>query len=73
MGDGDLKERILAILPRLTPREQEVISARFGLKAGAPMTLEMIGRQYGVDVHRLRQIEAKALRWVRGAPDGEQA
>ena len=49
----------------LSPREQRVIILRFGLESGRPMTLEEIGREYGITRERVRQVEAKAIRKLR--------
>lgn len=46
------------------PREREIIENRFGL--GCPkQTLEEVGQRYKVTRERIRQIEAKAIRWMR--------
>jgi len=52
-------------LELLTPQEKTVITLRFGLGDGDPMTLEAIGRRYGVTRERIRQIESKALQRLR--------
>ena len=39
---------------------------RFGLKDGNSHTLEEVGQAFGVTRERIRQIEAKALRKLRG-------
>ena len=49
----------------LSPREQKVIVLRFGLESGRPMTLEEIGREYGISRERARQVEARAIRKLR--------
>ena len=49
----------------LSPREQKVIILRFGLESGQPMTLEEVGREYGITRERIRQVEAKAIRKLR--------
>ena len=49
----------------LSPREQKVIISRFGLEGGRPMTLEEVGREYGITRERVRQVEAKAMRKLR--------
>ncbi len=46
---------------QLTPREQRVLQLRFGLIDGHPLTLEEVGKKFGVARERIRQIEAKAL------------
>ncbi len=51
----------------LTPRQREVLVARFGLDGKEPKTLEAIGAGYGVTRERVRQIEAAALSVVRSA------
>jgi RNA polymerase primary sigma factor len=45
----------------LSPREQEVLTLRFGLDDGEPKTLGEAGRQVGVSRERVRQIEKRAL------------
>ena len=49
----------------LTPREERVLSMRFGLTDGHPHTLEEVGKEFNVTRERIRQIEAKALRKLR--------
>lgn len=49
----------------LSPRERNVIILRFGLESGRPMTLEEIGKEYGISRERIRQVEAKAIRKLR--------
>ncbi len=45
----------------LSPREQEVLTLRFGLDDGEPKTLGEAGRHVGVSRERVRQIEKRAL------------
>jgi len=61
-----LRERIRKILEDLAPREQKILSMRFGLDDGVTHTLEEVGKQFGVTRERIRQIEAKALARIRG-------
>ena len=61
-----LKERLKEILIDLTPREQKIVSMRFGLDDGITHTLEEVGNEFGVTRERIRQIEAKALERIRG-------
>ncbi|MDP1818854.1 MAG: sigma-70 family RNA polymerase sigma factor [Acidimicrobiales bacterium] len=53
------------LLEHLNPREREILSLRFGLDGGQPLTLDEVGRQYNVTRERIRQIEAKALTKLR--------
>ena len=49
----------------LTPREERVLTLRFGLEDGQARTLEELGKEFNVTRERIRQIEAKALRKLR--------
>lgn len=60
-----LKEQLADVLKTLTPREEKVLSLRFGLADGNPKTLEEVGKEFNVTRERIRQIEAKALRKLR--------
>jgi len=60
-----LRERLKEILNDLTPREQKILSMRFGLEDGVTHTLEEVGKEFGVTRERIRQIEAKGLEKVR--------
>ena len=60
-----LHRELLNVLKSLTPREERVITLRFGLEDGRARTLEELGREFNVTRKRVRQIEAKALRKLR--------
>ena len=60
-----LKENLEEVLSTLTDRESRVLKMRFGLEGKNPMTLEEVGREFGVTRERIRQIEAKALRKLK--------
>jgi len=60
-----LRERLKEVLVDLTPREQKILSMRFGLDDGVTHTLEEVGKEFGVTRERIRQIEAKALEKIR--------
>lgn len=50
----------------LSDREKEVIARRFGLLGYKPHSLEQAGVAFGVTRERVRQMEAKAIRKLRG-------
>lgn len=56
-----LQEQLSAVLETLSDREAGVISMRYGLTTGERMTLDEIGKVYGVTRERIRQIESKTL------------
>ncbi len=64
-GKKLLRKRLEEILIDLSPREQRILSMRFGLKDGITHTLEEVGQEFGVTRERIRQIEAKALEKMR--------
>lgn len=58
-------EVVDAVLGTLSEREADVLRRRFGIGFNHPMTLEDIGKEYGLSRERIRQIESKALRKLR--------
>jgi len=60
-----LKGHLDEVLSTLTEREAKVLRLRFGLDGGKQMTLEEVGKVFGVTRERIRQIEAKALRKLK--------
>ncbi|GAA3715168.1 hypothetical protein GCM10022224_096090 [Nonomuraea antimicrobica] len=60
-----LQQQLHALLDQLSEREAGVITMRYGLQDGKPMTLDEIGRVYGVTRERIRQIEAKTMSKLR--------
>lgn len=61
-----VRSALISVLERmmadLGSREADVLTFRFGLEDGDPLTLEETGERYGVTRERIRQIEASALR-----------
>ena len=51
----------------LDKREEGIISMRYGIGVEYPMTLEEIGKVYGVTRERIRQIETKAMSKLRSS------
>ena len=60
-----LKDHLDEVLATLTEREAKVLKLRFGLEGSKQMTLEEVGKVFGVTRERIRQIEAKALRKLK--------
>ncbi len=51
----------------LDKRERRIIDERFGLTGKTPMTLEEVGREFGVTRERIRQLQNVALTKMRKA------
>lgn len=58
-------EQLNSVLDTLSEREAGVISRRFGVNCDRPMTLDEIGKIYGVTRERIRQIESKCMTKLR--------
>ena len=56
---------LLTELPGLGERAVAILEMRHGLTGEEPMTLDEIGKQFGVTRERIRQIEKKALEALR--------
>ena len=59
------REEVRDLLEKLTERERQVISMRYGLGDESTHTLEEIGEILGVTRERVRQIEARAMEKLR--------
>ena len=59
----DELHRALALLP---PRERTVITLRYGLGDGRCRTLLEIGKELGISRERVRQLEVRSLKKMRG-------
>lgn len=53
------------LMDDLTPQQKEVISLRFGLDNGQPLTLAKIGVRLNISRERVRQIEREAIAKLR--------
>jgi len=53
------------MLDSLTPREASILRARFGLDGGPQVSLDEVGRKFGVTRERIRQLQQSALNKLR--------
>ncbi|MDE2728928.1 MAG: RNA polymerase sigma factor RpoD/SigA, partial [Gemmatimonadota bacterium] len=63
--EKSLKEEVVWALNTLTDREAAVIRSYFGINREKPMTLDEIGKQFGLTRERVRQIKERAIRRLR--------
>ena len=56
---------IEAVLSTLSTKEADILRMRFGIGADKPMTLDEVGKHYGVTREHIRQVENKAIRKLR--------
>jgi RNA polymerase primary sigma factor len=63
--EEELNEYLNSCLQALSPREELILRARFGLGNVEVRTLEEIGKQLKLSRERVRQIEARALEKLR--------
>ena len=59
------RQIVESVLSTLSSKEAEILRMRFGIGADRPMTLEEVGKHYGVTRERIRQVENKAIRKLR--------
>ena len=64
-----LRDDLSTALNVLPPREREIITLRFGLRDGIPLTLDEVGRRFNVTRERVRQLEVRAMAQLRDSPE----
>ncbi len=67
LADKNMHGHLDDLLEILDERESKIIDARFGLNGRTPMTLEEVGREFGVTRERIRQLQNVALEKMRRA------
>ena len=67
LSDKNLHGELDHLLGVLDQRERRIIDERFGLNGRKPMTLEEVGREFGVTRERIRQLQNSALTKMRRA------
>jgi RNA polymerase primary sigma factor len=65
------KEGVRRALDALPERERQVIELRYGLAGNEPLTLEEVGRSFGVTRERIRQIENNTLKKLKRLPEAQ--
>ena len=65
------KEGVRKALDALPERERQVIELRYGLSGMEPLTLEEVGRAFGVTRERIRQIENNTLKKMKRLPEAQ--
>jgi RNA polymerase primary sigma factor len=70
-ADVDTDEAVKKLIRSLRPREQEVLSLRFGLQGRDRLSLSQVGRVLHVSKERVRQIQDRALQKLRQIAEKE--
>src|SRR4051812_40734160 len=65
------RENVWRALNVLPDRERQVIELRYGLTGEQPLTLEEVGREFGVTRERIRQIENNTLKKLQRLPEAQ--
>lgn len=65
LSDKNMAGELGDLLEVLDERESKIIDARFGLNGATPLTLEEVGREFGVTRERIRQLQNIALEKMR--------
>jgi RNA polymerase primary sigma factor len=67
----DLSDKVKGALKNLDERDGQILSWRYGLDGQGSQTLEEIGQRLNISKERVRQIEERAMRKIRGHKDVE--
>ncbi|MGL5019707.1 MAG: sigma-70 family RNA polymerase sigma factor [Luteolibacter sp.] len=67
LSDKNLHGELDGLLSVLDERERRIIDERFGLSGRQALTLEEVGREFGVTRERIRQLQNSALTKMRRA------
>jgi RNA polymerase primary sigma factor len=63
--DNEIKSNISECLEVLDEREKDIVTKYYGLNNIDPLTLEVIGDEYGLTKERVRQIKSKAIKKLK--------
>ncbi len=64
-----VKAKVSRLLDVLDPRTRDIIRMRNGLDGSAEMTLEQIGRHFGITKERVRQINVRGMKQLKDKAD----
>lgn len=67
LEEREIRTQLGEALPVLDSRERRIIKCRFGLGGEPELTLEEVGRAFGISRERVRQIQNVALEKLRAA------
>ncbi|MBV8487433.1 MAG: sigma-70 family RNA polymerase sigma factor, partial [Planctomycetaceae bacterium] len=70
-AEVDTDEAIERLIATLRPREQQVLSLRFGLEGGERLSLSQVGKVLAVSKERVRQIQDRALSKLKAMAEKE--
>jgi RNA polymerase primary sigma factor len=70
--DQDLTGKLTGLLENLDPRDAKILSWRYGLDGQGSRTLDEIGRSLSISKERVRQIEERAMKKIRGVEGVEE-
>jgi len=65
LQDKTVLRMLHEMVKSLNPREASILKARFGLEGGSQLSLDEVGRTFGVTRERIRQIQSTALNKLR--------
>ncbi len=71
LQDNDIQANIVTWLKKLSDKQKEVITRRFGLCGHEPCTLEEVGHIIGLTRERVRQIQVASLEKLRTILEGQ--
>ncbi|HEX8204410.1 MAG TPA: sigma-70 family RNA polymerase sigma factor [Isosphaeraceae bacterium] len=71
-GGVDSREAVAKLMQALRPREQQVLSLRFGLGGQSRLSLSEVGKVLAVSKERVRQIQDRALEKLRSLASEEE-
>jgi RNA polymerase primary sigma factor len=70
--DQDLTHKLHSVLKFLDPRDEKILTWRYGLDGQGSRTLDEIGKSLSISKERVRQIEERAMKKIRGVEGVEE-